>query len=194
MPTVLRVGPFRFFFYAGDGSEPPHVHVERDDCEAKVWLDPVRLERSRGFNPKDINRIGDLPEGNHSATFEDVVARFGSGSTQRQAVTDRLRWVYRLALATNYLDRLLVFGSYVSQVSEPNDVDVILVMRNEFRSEDCPAESSVLFDHARANDELGASVFWIRPNMLLSEPREQFLAFWQTKRDGQRRGVVEIQA
>jgi len=51
----------------------------------------------------------------------------------------------------------------------------------------------VIFDEARANDELGASVFWIRPNMLLSEPLEQFLSFWQIKRDGQRRGVVEIQ-
>ena len=49
MPTVLRVGPLRFFFYAGDGAEPPHIHVERDDSEAKFWLDPVRLERSRGF-------------------------------------------------------------------------------------------------------------------------------------------------
>jgi hypothetical protein len=57
MPTVLRVGPFRFFFYAGDGGEPPHVHVERDDCEAKFWLDPVRLESSRGFPRKEINQI-----------------------------------------------------------------------------------------------------------------------------------------
>jgi hypothetical protein len=60
MPTVLRVGPFRFFFYAGDGGEPPHVHVERDDCEAKFWLDPIRLERSRGFRRKEINQIRDL--------------------------------------------------------------------------------------------------------------------------------------
>jgi hypothetical protein len=95
-------------------------------------------------------------------------------------------------LATGYLDRLLVFGSYVSDVDEPNDVDVILVMRNDFRSEDCPAESSLLFDHARANAELGASVFWVRPDMLLGEPLERFLAFWQIKRDGRRRGVVEI--
>ena len=43
MPTVLRVGPFRFFFFAGDRDEPPHIHVERDDCEAKFWLDPVRI-------------------------------------------------------------------------------------------------------------------------------------------------------
>jgi Domain of unknown function (DUF4160) len=57
MPTVLRVGPFRFFFYAGDGLEPPHIHVERDDAEAKFWINPVRLERSHGFRRHDINRI-----------------------------------------------------------------------------------------------------------------------------------------
>lgn len=62
MPTVLRVGPYRFFFYAGDGSEPPHVHVERDDCVAKFWLSPVRLKESGGFNRKDISVIQDLVE------------------------------------------------------------------------------------------------------------------------------------
>ena len=49
MPTVLRVGPYRFFFYTEDRDEPPHVHVERDDRVATFWLDPVRLERSGGF-------------------------------------------------------------------------------------------------------------------------------------------------
>ncbi len=141
----------------------------------------------------EFNEFGDLPKGNHRASLAEVVARFGAGMAQRQAVTDRLLRIYRLAVATRYLDRLLVFGSYVSDVSEPNDVDVILVMRNDFRAEDCPAESLVLFDHARANDELGASIFWVRPEMLLGEPLEQFLASWQTKRDGRRRGVVEIQ-
>jgi hypothetical protein len=62
MPTVLRVGAYRFFFYAGDGGEPPHVHAERDDCEAKFWIDPVRLERSRGFSRKEINRLRRLVE------------------------------------------------------------------------------------------------------------------------------------
>jgi hypothetical protein len=60
MPTVLRSGPYRFFFYAGDQDEPPHVHVERDDCEAKFWLDPVRLQWSVGFSAKEVNRIEKL--------------------------------------------------------------------------------------------------------------------------------------
>ena len=72
MPTVLRSGPYRLFFYAGDRDEPPHVHVERDNCEAKFWLDPVRLVRSHGFAASAINKIEklslehqphDLPDG-----------------------------------------------------------------------------------------------------------------------------------
>ena len=59
---MLRIGPYRFFFYAGDAAEPPHVHVERDDAEANFWLDPVRLERTYGFRRKEINRIRDLIE------------------------------------------------------------------------------------------------------------------------------------
>jgi hypothetical protein len=57
MPTVLRSGPYRFFFYAGDRGEPPHIHIERDDNQAKFWLDPIRLQMSAGFTSKEINRI-----------------------------------------------------------------------------------------------------------------------------------------
>jgi hypothetical protein len=56
-PTVLRIGPHRFFFYSGDRDEPPHVHVERDDNVAKFWLEPIRLQSSGGFNRSEINRL-----------------------------------------------------------------------------------------------------------------------------------------
>lgn len=70
MPTVFRSGPFRFFFYAGDGGEPPHIHVERDDCEAKFWLDPIRLERSHGFPAKEIHRLAEPIEKHMSDLLE----------------------------------------------------------------------------------------------------------------------------
>src|SRR5258707_1141114 len=57
LPTVLRSGPYRFFFYSADRDEPPHVHVEREDSEAKFWLDPVSLERSRGLGRAELLRI-----------------------------------------------------------------------------------------------------------------------------------------
>jgi hypothetical protein len=57
MPTALRVGPYRFFFYSGDRNELPHVHVERDDKTAKFWLEPIRLESNRGFSRAELGRI-----------------------------------------------------------------------------------------------------------------------------------------
>ena len=57
MPTVLRVGPYRFFFYASDRSEPAHIHVERDDNVAKFWLNPFRLQSSGDFSRNEVNRI-----------------------------------------------------------------------------------------------------------------------------------------
>jgi Domain of unknown function (DUF4160) len=61
MPTVLRIGPYRFFFYAGDRQEPPHIHVEREDNTAKFWLDPVRLQQSRGFRRNEGRALGRKP-------------------------------------------------------------------------------------------------------------------------------------
>ena len=57
MPTALRVGPYRFFFYAGDRDELAHMHVERDDKIAKFWLDPVRLQNNKGFGRAELARI-----------------------------------------------------------------------------------------------------------------------------------------
>jgi hypothetical protein len=57
MPTVLKTGPYRFFFYASDRDEPPHIHVERDDKLIKFWLDPVRLQYNIGFNRVEIRHI-----------------------------------------------------------------------------------------------------------------------------------------
>jgi hypothetical protein len=76
MPTVLRIGPYRFFFYAGDRDEPPHIHVERDDAEAKFWLEPILLEHSHGFGSKEINRIRRLVEEHDQELLESWHAFF----------------------------------------------------------------------------------------------------------------------
>ena len=70
MPTVLRTGPYRFFFYAGDRDEAPHVHVERDDKVAKFWLDPLRLQRSGGFSRKEISRLQKLLSASQQRVLE----------------------------------------------------------------------------------------------------------------------------
>ena len=67
MPTVMRVGSYRFFFYAGDRDEPAHIHVERDENTAKFWLEPVRLHSSGGFGSKEISRIQRLVDENRES-------------------------------------------------------------------------------------------------------------------------------
>ena len=78
MPTILRQGPYRFFFYAGDRDEPVHVHVERDDSIAKFWLDPLRLQRSGGFRRPEIARISKILEEHHAKIVEAWNEYFGN--------------------------------------------------------------------------------------------------------------------
>ncbi len=132
-----------------------------------------------------------MPAGLHRATIDEVLERFGSGSPQREAVAARLLRTYRAARETNLLERFIVFGSFVTAKADPNDVDIILVMRDDFVLEDCVEESRMLFEHDQAERAFGASVFWIRPSLLF-EPVDEFLAYWQAKRDQTRRGIVEV--
>lgn len=60
MPTILRIGPFRFHFYSDEFNEPPHIHVQMDDNECKFWLDPVILARNNGIKPHYIRAIEKL--------------------------------------------------------------------------------------------------------------------------------------
>lgn len=60
MPTVLKIGRFRFFFFSNEGGEPVHIHVESDDKCAKFWLEPVQLSKSFGYNAKELNEIRKL--------------------------------------------------------------------------------------------------------------------------------------
>ena len=62
MPTILRIRAYRFFFVSVDRSEPPHVHVRRDNMVAKFWLEPLTLERAGGFSRVELNAIARIVE------------------------------------------------------------------------------------------------------------------------------------
>jgi len=57
MPTVLRWGPYRAFFYSQEGDEPAHVHVRRGDKETKIWLHDVTVAVNAGFRAHEIGDI-----------------------------------------------------------------------------------------------------------------------------------------
>ena len=57
MPTVLRVGRYRLFFFSNEGLEPAHIHVKAGGDEAKFWLNPPSLAANYGFNVRELNDI-----------------------------------------------------------------------------------------------------------------------------------------
>lgn len=78
MPTVAIIGPYRFYFYASDGHEPPHVHVERESAQAKFWLAPIDLAKNKGFSVvelRKIQRIIDEHETDFHAKWIEFFAR-----------------------------------------------------------------------------------------------------------------------
>ena len=75
MPTVLRIGPYRFHFYSRENTEPSHIHVTRDDLEAKFWLQPVSLAANFGFGPAELSQIRRHVE-EHCQTLLDAYFRF----------------------------------------------------------------------------------------------------------------------
>ena len=70
MPPVLRVGPYRIYFYSHEPNEPPHVHVDRDDDSVKFWLNPVALARNLGFRAAEVRGIERLIAGHKRELLE----------------------------------------------------------------------------------------------------------------------------
>jgi len=135
---------------------------------------------------------GDLPEGVHPAMLAEVLSRFGDAAPQRQLVTARLIHIYDLVRATGKLLRFVIFGSYVTDKPAPNDVDILLVMADDFEVSECDEQTQPLFDHLRAQQIFGASVFSVRPSTALLVTVDEFIAHWQIKRDHSRRGIIEV--
>jgi len=57
MPTILRLGSYRAFFYSNEGNEPAHIHVRSGDMEAKFWLHGLSVAANAGFPPHEIGDI-----------------------------------------------------------------------------------------------------------------------------------------
>lgn len=77
MPTVLRIGPYKFYFYSHEPNEPPHVHVDRGNLSAKFWLHTGQLARNVGFSPHELNKLGELVKDHKDDLLEKWYGHFG---------------------------------------------------------------------------------------------------------------------
>ena len=78
MPTILRIGPYRFFFYSNEDGEPAHIHIQRERMLAKFWLKPVALASSTRFPPKELRKLQSLVSDNREIFLEAWNGYFSS--------------------------------------------------------------------------------------------------------------------
>jgi hypothetical protein len=77
MPTVLRTGPYRIYFYSHEPNELPHMHVDRGNQSCKFWLQPVSLARNLGFNAKELRKIESILSEDEEHLLEAWYEYFG---------------------------------------------------------------------------------------------------------------------
>lgn len=138
-----------------------------------------------------FNNNGDLPRGIHKASLSDVIEHFGKGNFQRAILAQRLDRIYDLAVRTGQMARLIIFGSFVTDKPNPQDLDIFLLMEDTFDIRQVAGEARIIFNHMAAQNYEGASIFWLR-RMAALEGEDAAIEHWQIKRDGKKRGIVEV--
>ena len=139
-----------------------------------------------------LTPAGDLPPGVHRASAAEIIERFGAANPVRRLVSMRLERILALLAGAGHVARAIIFGSFVSDISSPNDVDLFLVMEDSFDLAAVSGEARLLFDHAVAQSHFGASIFWVR-RLACFPSEEEMVAGWALKRDGTSRGIVELE-
>ena len=81
MPTALRIGPYRFYFYSYDCDEPRHIHIDRENTSAKFWLDvDVSLVENYGYSRKELRENERLVKDNREHFIYEWDTFCGSNS------------------------------------------------------------------------------------------------------------------
>ena len=99
--------------------------------------------------------------------------------------------IYDLAVETGKMARFIIFGSFVTDKPNPQDLDIFLLMEDTFDIRQVAGEARIIFNHMAAQNYEGASIFWLR-RMAALDGEEAAIEHWQIKRDGKKRGIVEV--
>lgn len=139
-----------------------------------------------------LNEHGHLPPGIHDSTLDELTERFDQSPRRRELIANLSRyldelWKWPLAQA------ILVDGSFVTDIAEPNDIDLVLVLRDDYdlTQSVSPFEYN-LRSRRRVQRTFGLDLFVVRPN---SVDYDRFVNFFSQVRNhpGQIKGIVRVQ-
>lgn len=117
----------------------------------------------------EFNENGDLPVGIYKATLQEVLEHFGKGSLQRQVVAKRLVKIYWLVKSTNHLERFIIYGSFVTAKPNPDDVDIFLVMNDDFEKDSFSGDVRRVFDHLETEKKTRSEYLLVKETIYLGK-------------------------
>ena len=97
-----------------------------------------------------------------------------------------------LAANTGKLRRVFVWGSFVTAKPAPRDIDLLLIMDEDFEVERIAEPAQVVFDAVRAKLLFESDVFWACAS-IGEETLELWLQTYQISRSFRKRGIVELE-
>ena len=123
---------------------------------------------------------GQLPPGVHPATLEEIDVRFGQESELRRVQMESVRWMIDLARKAG-VQRIVLNGSFVTDIMKPNDVDCVLLIGRGYPKEE------------KAAEELEDGLPFLEISIVRRKGFQRLVeVFFTTDRFGQPKGVVEI--
>jgi predicted nucleotidyltransferase len=145
-----------------------------------------------GFVLPEFTSEGELPPGVHFAGWQEFQARFCGSSLRRVWLSGRLRALLELAAANGKLRRVFIWGSFVTAKPAPRDLDILLIMDEDFEVDGVAAPAQAVFDSVRAKLLFQSDVFWARAS-IGRELLDLWLGTYQTSRSFRKRGIVELE-
>jgi len=134
---------------------------------------------------------GNLPKGVHKATLDEVREIFGASSARRKWLIRNLEKIIDLAKTTGRLERVIVWGSFVSNEELPQDIDLLLIMKEDFVVDKMDLEVKKVFDYVQGRIAFNADIFWAKSS-IGEDTINLWLETYQMTRDFESRGIVEV--
>jgi hypothetical protein len=140
----------------------------------------------------ELTDAGELPPGVHLAGWQEFQFRFGGSSPRRVWLSGRLRALLELAATSGKLRRVFIWGSFVTAKLSPKDLDILLIMDEDFEVDGIADPAQAVFDSVRAKLLFESDVFWARAS-IGQELLDLWLDTYQTSRSFRKRGIVELE-
>ena len=135
---------------------------------------------------------GELPAGVHVTHWQEFHSRFGTTTPRRVWLLGRLEALIEIAAATGQLRRVFVWGSFVTAKAAPGDLDILLIMDNDFEVGRMAVPAQSIFDSVRAKLLFQSDIFWARAS-IGEEVLRMWLETYQFSRNFRKRGIVELE-